>query len=155
EPEVRFAGGPEALAEGARWLAQFRGRPALDAVLVGAFAYELGAAYAEGRVARRDEPAPPAVQLAGLRAVYADGAVAGGCPRAVATLAERLAELPAHPGASAPRIGLRPTQSESSYLHAVGLAKKYIRAGDVYQVNLARRLAAPAPERGELRALYA
>ena len=33
--------------------------------------------------------------------------------------------------------------------------KKYIREGDVYQVNLARRLAAPAPSAAELRALYA
>ena len=155
EPEIRFAGGPEALAEAARWLAQFRGRPALDAVLIGAFAYELGAAWSDGRVAARDALAPPAVELAGFRAVCADGVVAGGCPRAVAALAERVAERAPHPTAPAPRVPLRAAQSESSYLHAVELAKKYIRAGDVYQVNLARRLAAPAPGRAELRALYA
>ena len=161
EPEVRFSGGPEALHEAARWLAQFRGERALDAVLIGAFAYELGIAFAGGRVATRGESAAAPVELAGFRAVYAyepgtrRGAVVGGCPRAVAALAERLVALPARAAPTPPSPPRLAGPGESSYLHAVELVKKYIREGDVYQVNLARRLAAPAPSAAELRALYA
>ena len=161
EPEVRFRGGPAALHEAARWLAQFRAGRALDAVLIGAFAYELGAAFAGGRVAARGESAAAPVELAGFRAVYAyepvtrRGAVVGGCPRAVAALAERIAALPADAAPTLPSPPRLSGPGESSYLHAVELVKKYIREGDVYQVNLARRLAAPAPSAAELRALYA
>jgi anthranilate/para-aminobenzoate synthase component I len=162
EPAVRFGGGPEALREAARWLAQFRGRPALDAVLMGAFAYELGACFADGRLPARGESAASPVELAGFRAVYAfepatrRAAVVGGCARAVAALAERLASLaPSAELTPPPRLPRFAGPGDSSYLHAVELAKKYIRAGDVYQVNLARRLAVPAPGAAELRALYA
>ncbi|HTO54262.1 MAG TPA: anthranilate synthase component I family protein [Myxococcota bacterium] len=161
-PEVRFRGGREALLEAERWLAQFRGGPPLDALLIGSLAYELGHEWLSGRVTPRAEPALPAVDLAGFRAAYLHdpdtncGRVVGGSARAVARLEELLRGLPAPaergPG---PRLGAaRSGFTEPDYLSAVRAIQRYIRAGDVYQVNLARRLELPAPARAELRRLY-
>jgi anthranilate/para-aminobenzoate synthase component I len=164
-PEVVFRGGREALEEARRWLAQFRGQPALDAVLVGSFAYELGHAFAGGvvgRVDRRAEAEPAPVCLAGFRALYVhdaaspEGVVVGGCVRARAALAELLCSLPAasdserEPDVVRPRARTR----DVDYLRAVRRVQDYIRSGDVYQVNLARRLDAPCPDPMALRRLY-
>jgi para-aminobenzoate synthetase component 1 len=53
-----------------------------------------------------------------------------------------------------PRIAARPRSSDAEFARAVRRAQDYIRAGDVYQVNLARRLDAAAPPPAALRALY-
>jgi para-aminobenzoate synthetase component 1 len=49
---------------------------------------------------------------------------------------------------------VRPRTSDAEFARAIQRAQAYIRAGDVYQVNLARRLDAPAPPPAALRALY-
>lgn len=55
--------------------------------------------------------------------------------------------LPCGPGASAPAEGrLVSTFCREAYLQAVLRAQRYIRSGDIYQVNLAQRLTAPAPK---------
>ncbi|MDO8614859.1 MAG: aminodeoxychorismate synthase component I [Dehalococcoidia bacterium] len=58
---------------------------------------------------------------------------------------------PLAPRAPAPGLplqfaGLRSGFSRSSYESAVGRALEYIRAGDIYQVNLSQRFEAPCPE---------
>ena len=40
------------------------------------------------------------------------------------------------------------TQSRAAFIHGVEQAQRYIRAGDIYQVNLSHRLAAPCPWSG-------
>jgi para-aminobenzoate synthetase component 1 len=47
-----------------------------------------------------------------------------------------------------PSDDLSSTFSRDAFLAAVTRAQRYIRAGDIYQVNLAQRLAAPRPEDG-------
>lgn len=161
-PETIFRGGREALVEARRWLDQFRGRAAFDAVLLGSFGYELGHAFADGRVGRSSAPELAPVSLAGFRALYVhdpgsqQGAIVGGCARATAELAELLrsvsaaAESRALPDIRRPRA----RTSDSEFLGAVRRVQRYIRDGDVYQVNLARRLDAPCPDAGALRSLY-
>jgi len=60
-----------------------------------------------------------------------------------------LAEAEARPqqtcrrsGAETARVGLRSTFSSAGFVTAVEQAQRYIRAGDIYQANLAQRLAA-------------
>jgi len=162
-PEVTFLGGLEALRDAERWLAQFRGRPPLDAVLIGSFAYELGHELAAGRVrTRSDSPSAP-VSLAGFRAlcVYDSqahaAAVVGGCERATADLADELRALPrSRPMRCFPRVRrARARTSDCEFMESVRRVQTYIRHGDVYQVNLARRLDTQAPDAPGLRALYA
>ena len=161
-PEVEFRGGVEALAEAERWLAQFRGGGPLDAVLIGTFSYELGRAFAAGWLGGPGEGELPPVALAGFRAVWTwdpvarRGAVAGGDPRARRALEDELAALSGFSAAVEPPPHFTPKErtSDREFLAAVRRAKAYIAAGDAYQVNLARRLDAPAPDRRALRALY-
>jgi para-aminobenzoate synthetase component 1 len=55
-----------------------------------------------------------------------------------------------------PRFGpLRPAAAEPSYRDGFDRLLEYIRAGDVYQVNLARRLSAPLDRDGDALAVYA
>jgi len=59
------------------------------------------------------------------------------------------------PGAPRPVAGtptLASNLSRADFLARVACAQRYIRAGDIYQVNLAQRLAAPLP--GSSRALF-
>jgi para-aminobenzoate synthetase component 1 len=160
-PEAVFRGGLEALQEARRWLAQFRGGLPLDAVLVGSFSYELGHELC-GLAQPRSDSGLPLVSLAGFRALYVhdagpqDGRVIGGCPRAAAELAELLRDTPRASDSAEPEPALAPTgeTERGVYLAAVRRVQDYIRAGDVYQVNLARRLVAACPPRAELRRLY-
>jgi len=56
----------------------------------------------------------------------------------------------------APTFGcLTPDTDRGSYAAAVERVLEYIRAGDIYQANLARRLRAPIVEDGDALALYA
>jgi para-aminobenzoate synthetase component 1 len=69
----------------------------------------------------------------------------------------RLGELLARPAVAlaAPALGaLIADQSNDEYRHAVGRVQAYIAAGDVYQVNLARRLTASVDRPGDALALY-
>ena len=163
EPEIVFAGGVAALREGQRWLNDARSEAAFAAVLLGSLGYELGAELNGGYAGRRPEPSfAPAVQLAGFRAVYrydwrtGVAEVLGSSRAAVDRLAgqvrgatERgqIPSLPFH----------RPSarSSDAEFTRAVERVKAYIRAGDVYQVNLSRRLDAKAPDAAELRRLFA
>jgi para-aminobenzoate synthetase component 1 len=160
-----FRGGSEVLVEAQRWLAQFRGEPASAALLIGSLAYELGHELAGGRSAAREASGLPAVELCGFRAAYVfdeerrRGQVCGGSPHAVAALRARLEDARSHTERACrdtlPRLGsAKRRTSDSEFLAAVRRVKEYIRAGDVYQVNLARRLDAPAPGERGLRALF-
>ncbi|MFI5314472.1 MAG: anthranilate synthase component I family protein [Myxococcota bacterium] len=161
-PEVAFRGGLAALDEARRWLAEFRGRPPLDAVLIGSFAYELGHEFAAGRVSRRSDSRSDLVSLCGFRALYLydalsrSGSVVGGGARATADLADELCSLPAETAAQPPPRVARASArtNDCEFLEAVRRAQAYIRRGDVYQVNLARRLDAVAPGASDLRSLY-
>jgi para-aminobenzoate synthetase component 1 len=46
------------------------------------------------------------------------------------------------------RAGVGSNLSRADFLSAVARAQRYIRAGDIYQVNLSQRLAAPCPSSG-------
>ncbi len=76
-----------------------------------------------------------------------------------AEAAERLIaalEAPAPPVAPAPRLGpLVPDHPDEDHLAAIRRILAYIRAGDVYQVNLARRLSARVIVSGDPLALHA
>ena len=72
--------------------------------------------------------------------------------RPVGRLKPELAgETPALPG-TAPRFmgraGVISNHSRAEFLAAVERAQRYIRAGDIYQVNLSQRLVAPCPLSG-------
>ena len=55
----------------------------------------------------------------------------------------RLTSNVAHP--AAPEIAWRPTQSRDAYCASVETVKAYIRAGDIYQANIAQRFVASMP----------
>jgi para-aminobenzoate synthetase component I len=89
-----------------------------------------------------------------LDAATGEHRVVGPDPDARAALERALAGAP-EPAAS-PRFGpLAADQDPDAYRAQVARILEYIAAGDVYQVNLARRLVAPVLERGDPLALYA
>ena len=147
DPEVVFAGGLGALEDARRWLGEWRGE-AHGAVLIGYLAYELGSAFEQLPASNKAEApdAIPPVCLLGYRAVYRYrgphcGEVVGSDAQAVRHLAERLAQTGARK--ARPRRELpaaRARSSDDQYRAGVLRVKNWIRAGDVYQVNLARRL---------------
>ena len=160
-PEIEFRGGAAALVEAERWLAQFRGGDPFDAVLIGSLSYELGREFADGRLGKAADGEAPAVALAGFRALccrdeLGHGAIRGGSARARRDLADELAALPAPLDAPPRPAGLAAKERtpEPAYLAAVRRVQDYIRSGDVYQVNLSRRLESPAPDARALRGLY-
>ncbi|HTQ30760.1 MAG TPA: aminodeoxychorismate synthase component I [Opitutaceae bacterium] len=61
------------------------------------------------------------------------------------TVRAALARGPSAPRSFAPPAEPRANFSKASYLAAIDRIKEYIRAGDVYQVNLAQRFEAPLP----------
>ena len=161
EPEAVFAGGLAALGEARRWLADARCGSPFGAVLIGSLGYELGLELCGGRVTPSCEPPRAPVQLAGFRAVYRydwrSGAaeIVGSSRRAVDRLADRIAAAAPGPRLACP--ALPPPVSRSSDLEfgrSIERVKDYIRAGDVYQVNLSRRLETTAPEPSEARRLF-
>ncbi len=160
EPEVVFAGGFAALREARRWLDDARCEAPLGAVLVGCIDYELGLEICGGRVSSKPGSASAPVRLAGFRAVYrydwrtGDAEVRGSSRRAVDRLADAIAV--AKPGARSACVPLRPPVSRTTDLEfaaAIERVKAYIRAGDVYQVNLSRRLETAAPKPADQRRL--
>jgi para-aminobenzoate synthetase component 1 len=52
---------------------------------------------------------------------------------------------PRRPGVPIGHLGLTSNLTREQFVAAVERAQQYIRAGDIYQVNLAQRLSAPAP----------
>jgi para-aminobenzoate synthetase component 1 len=161
DPEVVFTGGLAALREARRWLAEVRAAEEHAAVLIGGIDYELGIELSGGRLPPARDPGAPSVRLAGFRAVYrydwrtGAASVVGTSRPAVDGLVERLSS--ASPRRARPRNASPEwlaQRSDDSYRRAVERAKAYIRAGDVYQVNLSRRLEAPRPDARGLRSLF-
>jgi para-aminobenzoate synthetase component 1 len=123
--------------------------PAGVPLAVGWLSYELGRQL----VGLAPAPAAPAGGFDGLYGFHFYDAVwareAGGPARIFArdgAAAERLRERLARPApARAPKLGsLEPVHSERLFLEGVGRILDYLQAGDAYQVNLSRRLRAPA-----------
>jgi para-aminobenzoate synthetase component 1 len=162
EPEIVFSGGFAALREARRWLEAHRAGAKYGTVLLGSLDYELGIELSDGRVADRHGDAPPPVRLAGFRALYRHDAfsgvaeVVGSSRKAVERLASRLSGAAARPARRCSALP-RPEVlcSDADYARSVERVKAYIRAGDVYQVNLSRRLETRAPAQADLRPLYA
>ena len=74
-----------------------------------------------------------------------------GTPQAVAVLREDLVRgsPPRDCRSAAPRRGyLEPNLTRAEYLQRVAAARRYIAAGDIYQVNLSQRFCAPLPASG-------
>jgi para-aminobenzoate synthetase component 1 len=148
EPAAVFRGGPEALEAALDWLEPFRDGPADAALLVGWLAYDLGRSFETLPAAPPDEVPLAPVHLAAFRAHYrydaasASGRVVGSDAGAVRSLAARIAEWSHRPPPppAAPLPTPRARTSDAGFLAAVRRAQRYIRAGDVYQVNLSRRL---------------
>lgn len=162
DPEVVFTGGFAALGEARRWLEDARAAEEHAALLIGGVDYELGVELSGGRLPPSAGPGAPPVRLAGFRAAYrydwrtGSAEVIGTSKRAVDDLHERLSTLVPHPAAHHAALpGWMPSGSDDAYRRAVQRVKAYIRAGDVYQVNLSRRLEAPQPDAAELRRLFA
>ena len=57
----------------------------------------------------------------------------------------KAADAEAVPQPTPPPVSSCPNYTRSAYLEKVGRAKRYIEAGDIYEVNLTRRFSAPAP----------
>jgi para-aminobenzoate synthetase component 1 len=164
EPEVEFRGGLEALAEALAWLGAAVERPPLAQVLVGTLAYDLGRAFERlPELAMREAPSAPDVCLTGHRAVYlydelsGIARVLGSDPEAVANLEARVrAAMEARvEGPIPPLSPPRSRTPDADYLSAVDAVRQWIRAGDVYQVNLSRRLDVEGMPPGALPRVYA
>ena len=85
----------------------------------------------------------------------ADGEIVAVDARAAERLACAIAEGPRAPGAP-PRIGALVADDDGdAHCARVERIRAYIAAGDVYQVNLARRLTAPIAHDGDALALHA
>jgi para-aminobenzoate synthetase component 1 len=139
-------------------LAALTGEPpgaAPQPLLIGWLGYDLGRALepsAQAATPARDDLGLPDLAFGAYLAVWRHDATTGraqviGEPSAARALMARL-EARGRPAASgslgAPQIGpLVADIPDRSHLDAVAAALDYIRAGDVYQVNLARRLSAP------------
>ena len=161
EPEVVFRGGLEVLAEAQAWLGAQPGREPGEQILAGFFSYELGRAFEPHRFGTTTgrESVPP-IFLAGYRALYrrhrsGRGEVVGSNPQAVQELAERIRHASVKPVPDPERLPApRSSFSDPAYLRAVDIIQDYIRAGDVYQVNLSRRLEYEPVEPSRLPILY-
>jgi len=154
EPEVEFHGGLDALEEAQRWLGQWSGGEERAALLIGWLSYDLARSFESLPARSRVEVPVPPVCLAGFRAAYRydrpqrRGTVVGSDPAAVARLAERVREAGEHSGSvwrpSLPP--LRPRSTDEEFRAGIRAIQCWIRSGDVYQVNLSRRLdLAPIP----------
>jgi para-aminobenzoate synthetase component 1 len=161
EPEVEFQGGRKALAAALDWLGPCHANDPWDRLLIGSLSYELGAEL-ESIAPGPSAALPPPVDLAGFRAVYLfdprerRGRIAGGDASARTRLAEQLRSAAAATSDAAPALP-SPTDSLgcTGFVRGVGAIREWIRRGDVYQVNLSRRLSFPGIEPHQARALYA
>ena len=131
--------------------------------VIGWLGYDLGRAIE--RISPRPDRGPGQddaadVWLGAYGAVAAWGpddrapAIVGPDARARARLTEALRAGPDAPGAP-PRLGpLVADDDGAAHCARVARILEYIRAGDVYQVNLARRLVAPVRADGDALAIY-
>jgi para-aminobenzoate synthetase component 1 len=161
DPEVEFRGDLAALDAALEWLGPSSRENRWDRALIGSLSYELGSDLV-AKAPARVEPLPPPVDLAGFRALYlfdprtGEGRIRGGGARQRARLAERLHAA----AASSPRVpssfSRPPGESLACepFCRGVDAIRDWIRRGDVYQVNLARRLSFPGFDRAKARALY-
>ena len=150
DPELELRGGLEALDEAQRWLEPRRGAEPLSALLIGWLAYDLGRSFERLPNLGRDEIPVPPVSLAGFRALYRydpqrrRGAVVGSDPRAVTRLVERVREagesIASAPRQLPPMPRPRTRSTDDEFRAGVRAIQRWIRFGDVYQVNLSRRL---------------
>jgi para-aminobenzoate synthetase component 1 len=164
EPEVEFRGGLVALEDAARWLADLRSEDADAALLIGSLAYDLGRAFERIPERALEDVATPAVCLAGFRAFYRydptsrRGEIVGSDRAQVRRVLDRVRGLGEGTlgGGTAPMpLGApRPRTSDAEHVEAVARAKRWIAAGDVYQVNLSRRLDFDDVSPSALPALY-
>jgi para-aminobenzoate synthetase component 1 len=162
DPELERAGGLDALEDARRWLNSWRADEPLAALLIGWLSYDLGREFESIPATGREEIPVPPVCLAGFRAVYvydrtrSRGAVVGGDPRAVDRLAERVREAAERvgPGRSPRLPAPRPRSSDEDFRAGVRAIQRWIRCGDVYQVNLSRRLDLEPVEAACLPILY-
>ncbi len=148
EPEREFRGGPQALLDALRWLDAGNRRDRFERFLIGHLAYDLGRAFE--RIPERAAPGlrVPDVCLAAYRAAYLydaglqRGQVVGSDRAAVDRLEERVRAASTSPTrARRPSLGAPiPRTDRADYLRAVDAVRDWIGAGDVYQVNLSRRL---------------
>ena len=162
-PEASFRGGIEALEAAGRWLdAGGAQRHALSRICLGLLAYQLGNAF-EARIPPARTALPPPVDLAGYTAVYVfdarreRGEVVGSDPGAVKRTAESVKQALASSHQTTPRwAGDEQSSLErAEFCGAVRAIQDWIRRGDVYQVNLTRRVAYPGLCAAEARVAYA
>ncbi len=145
DPEVEFSGGVEAIGEARRWLDPRPGRDPFEAVLIGSLSYDLVRAFVPLPSSALEDLSAPEVRLFGFRAVYrASGRraeVVGSDPAAVRRTAAAI-RVAAKCGPGRPAAGARARArwSDSDFRDAVRRAQRWIEAGDVYQVNLSRRV---------------
>ena len=151
EPEVVFRGGFEVLVEAREWLDPGPDRDPGERMLAGFLSYDQGALDSK--------PIEP-VCLAGYRAVYRQRSnveveVVGSDAAAMSSLADQIRSAALH--VVPDPVCLSDPDSAFSlpvYLAAIAKIQDYIRAGDVYQVNLARRLRYADVKPWELAAMY-
>lgn len=169
--------GPEALAALKRWLGDFKAEPIeggapFQGGAVGYLAYDFSPAF-EPRFRSRHSALPaPALEFAFYDTVIAfehargeatafsagfdpagEGADLGRARAKLDRLKALLARAPGALPASKP-INWTPVTSEAAYCEAVGRAQDYIRAGDIYQANLAGLWTAPPLSREAAFAEY-
>jgi para-aminobenzoate synthetase component 1 len=164
EPELELRGGSEVFGELDRWARPDPGSDPLGAIALGYLSYDLGREFERIPSLIPIGVPPPPVYLACFRAVYlwreGRGCVVGSDARAVERLADRvraasaLAEPVADPEAAdlaRPRVA----PPARDFLEGVAAVRGWIRRGDVYQVNVSRRIEFARPEREQLARLYA
>jgi len=162
EPEVEFRGGGEAIGELRRWLDPHDGAAPLGAVAVGYLAYDLGREFERSHEWTPEQAAPGSspVYMGGFRAVYRwqaegrRGEVVGSDAAAVARLHDLVETAARAAPPPVPCLGRPGGPPEAEFLDGVRAIREWIRAGDVYQVNLSRRLELDRPDAPALAALY-
>lgn len=153
DPIALFASRVE--AERSAWLGD--GAPALPFAggAIGYLGFELGRFVERLPATTRDDVGAPDLAMGWYDAALVWDGVAGagwlvGTPEAVCALRERLAcgVRSPHRAPSRSACELRSNFTRTDYLAAVQHAKRYIEAGDIYQVNLSQRFSVPAPVPG-------
>jgi para-aminobenzoate synthetase component 1 len=106
--------------------------PYADGRWVGYLGYDLGRAFEDLPTSSIDDLGLPTFAFA----------FAGGGPAADPRVEAALRPLPPRPASAA---AVTSTFGREAYLAAVGRAIEYVRAGDVFQVNLSQRITVPWP----------
>lgn len=165
EPDAEFRGGRSALAQARHWLSGHRASQPLAAFVLGSLDYDLGREFERIPSILRADASDPPVYLAAFRAGYSfepasgAGEVIGDDPRAVTRLAEVIdaaGELPESQLPKSPQLAAaHPLTSDADFCASVTAIRDWIRRGDVYQVNLSRRLEIAGVAQSAAPGLYA